>query len=190
MMKNYDDLKKITKNTELIWKSCRGIVPSSVADKMDVAMLNWVSELTDALHIWINRGENLTEGELILAHTNIGALTECWLKFFYCVYYEDYLEQPKVNSKGKMIEPNKMSFEDLKNFSVGILWENKLDPVYQWVDKIQHLRNSIHAFNYRDIGTSIDFLNNIYLLFNFVDALVMRLPPIEDYMDYYPYRYP
>ena len=109
-----------------------------------------MSELTDTLKIWIDKGSTMTEGELILARTNMGALVESWLKFFYCVYYEDYMKNPLTqNKKGKTItvEPNNMRFEDLKNFSKGILWDDDKDPLYVWVDKIQHYRNAVHAFN-------------------------------------------
>ena len=51
-----------------------------------------------------------------------------------------------------------MRFEDLKNFSKGILWDDDKDPLYVWVDKIQHYRNAVHAFNYRNIGTAIEFM--------------------------------
>ncbi len=66
---------------------------------------------------------------MILARTNMGALVESWLKFFYCVYYEDYMKNPLTqNKKGKTItvEPNNMRFEDLKNFSKGILWDDEI----------------------------------------------------------------
>ena len=98
-MNKYEELKQITHHTEVVWKNSRGIAPDSVADKLDEAMLNWITQLTEALSIWIDKDINLTEGELILARTNLGALTECWLKFFYCVYYEDYLKNPKLDRK-------------------------------------------------------------------------------------------
>lgn len=187
-IKNYDKLKRVTNNTEVLWKNARGIAPDSVADKMDAAMLKWITELTNALEIWLQKGIDLTDGELILARTNIGSLTECWLKFFYCAFYEDYLTNPKL-SKGKIVEPNKMSFEDLKTFSIGILWDDDQDDYYKWVDKIQHQRNSIHAFNYRDIGTALEFLEDVDILYEFVDLIEMRLPPLEDCIDAYPAGY-
>ena len=171
-MNKYEELKQITHHTEVVWKNSRGIAPDSVADKLDEAMLNWITQLTEALSIWIDKDINLTEGELILARTNLGALTECWLKFFYCVYYEDYLKNPKLDRKNQIIEPNKMSFEALKQFSIGILWDSNNDPKYKWVDKVQHQRNAIHAFNYRNIGTPREFLDDIEYLYEFVDLLI------------------
>ena len=181
MMRKFEELKKITNDTEVLWKKSRGFAPDSVADKMDAAMLHWITELTNALEIWIQKGQSLTDGELILARTNLGAITESWLKFFYCVYYEDYLKNP-LKKKGTVVEPDKMSFEDLKNFGVGIMWDDNKDMRYLWVDKIQHQRNSIHAFNYRDIGTPNEFLDDVNKLFEFVKQIETQLPPIEDYL--------
>lgn len=182
MMNNYEKLKRTTFRIEKLWKQARGIAPDSVADKMDEAMLHWITQLTYALEIWIQKGCYLTDGELILARTNIGALTECWLKFFYCVYYEDYLKNPHMKNN-TVVQPNKMRSEDLKNHGIGILWKDNKDVQYLWVEKVQHQRNSIHAFNYRDIGTPTGFLDDVDKLCEFVDSIEVRLPPIEDYMD-------
>lgn len=180
----FDILRIQTSNTALLWKEARGIAPDSVADKMDEAMLSWMVDLTDTLKIWIDKGLSMTDGELILARTNMGALVESWLKFFYCAFYEDYLNNPLMK-QNKMIEPNKMKFEDLKNFSIGILFENNQDPLYLWVDKIQHYRNAVHAFNYRDIGTPADFISDIDEYYKYVDTILNRIPPVEDYVECY-----
>lgn len=133
----------------------------------------------------------MTDGELILARANLGAVVESWLRFFYCVFYNDYLDQPKKSKYGKILEPEtrEMSFETLKHLSTGILWDNKESKEYLWVDSIQHKRNAIHSFTYRDIGTPADFLLDIDHLCKFVDIILSRLPPIEDYIDSYPQGY-
>ena len=185
---DYDILRIQTSNTAIMWKESRGVAPDSVADKMDDAMLSWMSELTDTLKIWIDKGIFMTDGELILARTNMGALVESWLKFFYCVFYEDYIKNPKT-VKGKMVEPNNMKFEDLKNFSNGILWDDNKSAMYIWVDKIQHYRNAVHAFNYRDIGTAAEFMSDMNEFYKYVDHILNRIPPLEDFVQYYPAGY-
>lgn len=55
----------------------------------------------------INKGKDLKDGELILARTNMGAIVESWLKFFYCVYYEEYQLNHIKNEHNRMIQPNK-----------------------------------------------------------------------------------
>lgn len=185
---DYDILRIQTSNTAIMWKESRGVAPDSVADKMDDAMLSWMSELTDTLKIWIDKGIFMTDGELILARTNMGALVESWLKFFYCVFYEDYIKNPKT-VKWKMVEPNNMKFEDLKNFSNGILWDDNKSAMYIWVDKIQHYRNAVHAFNYRDIGTAAEFMSDMNEFYKYVDHILNRIPPLEDFVPYYPAGY-
>ena len=185
---DYDILRIQTSNTAIMWKESRGVAPDSVADKMDDAMLSWMSELTDTLKIWIDKGTSMTDGELILARTNMGALVESWLKFFYCVFYEDYIKNPKI-VKGKMVEPNNMKFEDLKNFSNGILWDDNKSAMYIWVDKIQHYRNAVHAFNYRDIGTAVEFMSDMDEFYKYVGHILNHIPPLEDFVPYYPAGY-
>ena len=84
---------------------------------------------------------------------------------------------------GKQIEPDskEMTFEQLKQYSNGILWDDCQDYLYKWVDKIQQYRNAIHAFLFRDIGTTSDFLFDIDEYLEFVKSVASRLPPIEDY---------
>lgn len=186
---NFDVLKIKTKNAALLWKDVHGIAPEDAALKLDDAMLDWQSELTKTLEIWINKGLSMTDGELILARANLGAVVESWLKLFYCVYYDDYCKDPITNGKGKMVEPEKAYFENLKEFSVGKLWDDATSAEYIWVDSVQYKRNAIHSFKYRDIGTPQDFLNDVDCLYEFVDNVLSHLPPIDDYIEIYPAGY-
>lgn len=184
----YEALTIITNNEALLWKQSRGYAPNSAADKLDKAMLEWQSELTQTLKIWIDKGLAMTTGELILARANLGAVVESWLKFFYSVYYEDYCKSP-ITKGGKMVEPEKAQFEDLKNFSNGKLWDNANSSEYVWVDSVQKKRNAIHSFRYRDIGTTQEFLDDIEHLYDFVDNVLSHFPPLEDYIESYPAGY-
>ena len=188
MNEKYELLRIYTKNTALVWKNIHGIATEATAQKLDIAMLDWMSSLTDALQIWIDKGRFMTEGELILARTNLGALVESWLKLFYCVFYEDYLRNP-LKYKNKVVEPETMSFENLKTFSVGILWEDQNEQEYLWVDKVQHQRNAIHSFKWREIGTTVEFLDDISVFCDFVENILNHFPPIEDYIEIFPAEY-
>lgn len=188
MKEKYDLLRINTKNTALLWKNVHGIATEATAQKLDIAMLDWMSSLTDALQIWIDKGCSMTDGELILARTNLGALVESWLKLFYCVFYEDYLRNP-LKKDNKMVAPETMSFENLKTFSVGKLWNDQNEPEYLWVDKVQHQRNAIHSFKWREIGTTVEFLDDISVFCGFVENILNHFPPIEDYIETYPAGY-
>ena len=187
---SFDILTIQTNNTALIWKDVHGIAPDNAAKKLDIAMLDWQSELTKTLKIWIDKGLDMTVGELILARANLGAVVESWLRFFYCVFYDDYINQPMKNKKGQILEPEKdMRFEDLKKFSTGILWDDENSKDYLWVDSIQKKRNAIHSFTYKDIGSPLDFLLDVDYLCEFVDMILNHLPPVEDYIECYPAGY-
>ena len=187
---SFDILTIQTNNTALIWKDVHGIAPDNAAKKLDIAMLDWQSELTKTLKIWIDKGLDMTVGELILARANLGAVVESWLRFFYCVFYDDYINQPMKNKKGQILEPEKdMGFEDLKKFSTGILWDDEKSKDYLWVDSIQKKRNAIHSFTYKDIGSPLDFLLDVDYLCEFVDMILNHVPPVEDYIECYPAGY-
>lgn len=156
------------------WENPYGYAPDSASRKIEKAMFSWMKELTDCLKIWTDKGETMTDGELILARANIGSLVESWLKFFYCVYYEDYLRAPTY-FKGKIIEPNKMKFEYLKTYSRGKLWEEN-DNWDIWIDKIQTRRNAIHSFNFKDIGTNEEFITDIDKFNDFIELVFTHLP--------------
>ena len=177
-----DFIIRKTNNTTLVWKEAaqEAIPPQSATQKIDEAMLDWMRELTKTLRLWTDKGGKMTSGELILARANLGALVESWLKFFYCAYNDDYQRNPRTNRNG-IIEPNDLSFDLLKQYSRGILYELN-DDWEKWVDSIQRKRNAIHSFNYREIGTAEDFYDDVEKLFDFIDLITDRLPPVEDYI--------
>ncbi len=129
---------------------------------------------SDALKIWLDKGTLMTSGELLLARANLGALIEGWLRLFYCIYYEDYRRNP-VKRNNKMVPPNCLTLEQGKQFSRDILWP-KSSEWDKWVEKAQHKRNAIHAFNHRDIGTPQEFIDDVAALSQFVDLVDSRLP--------------
>ncbi|NLG15487.1 MAG: hypothetical protein GX561_14955, partial [Lentisphaerae bacterium] len=77
---NFDNLTIKTNNVSLVWKNVHGLAPENAAQKLDAAMLDWQSELTKTLKIWIDKGLDMTTGELILARANLGAIVESWLR--------------------------------------------------------------------------------------------------------------
>ena len=187
---NYDIIKIRTRNNEVLWSDIHGIAPAETASIMDKAMLNWLTELTNALEIWINKGEDMTIGELLLARVNIGSIVESWLRHFYTAYQENYMKNPIRDKKQRIKAPEKdLSFEELKNLSIGILWDDKQDKMYKWVDSVQHKRNAVHSYLYKEIGTAADFMNDINTLRCFIELIERRLPSILDCLEEIPAEY-
>jgi hypothetical protein len=174
-MEEYYRIKDLSNETFSYWKNVKGWAPESVVMILENTRLDWLKDLTESLEIWIEKAPNLTEGELLLACANLGALVEGWLKLFYCVYYEQYRKAPKKYQDKKMIEPNDLSFEYLKQFSRGILWELH-SAEDNFVESIQLKRNAIHAFNDRYIGNSYEFLDDIKKFGEVIDLIDTRLP--------------
>lgn len=174
-----DEICLLTRKTMDEWEEPFGWSPNSAAEKLTEAMKPWMIQLSDCLRIWVAKDLELTDGELILAKTNLGALIECWLKFFYCVYYEDYLINP-VKKRGVTMDPSRLTLEDIKIFSRGKLWEQG-DDWDRWVERIQHQRNAIHAFNHRDIGDALEFCNDCKKFYCFIKKIIKHLPesPVE-----------
>ncbi|MEG0408561.1 MAG: hypothetical protein RR623_06770 [Bacilli bacterium] len=61
----------------------------------------------------------------------------------------------------------------MKVFSRGILW-NQRSEWDLWIDRIQKRRNTIHAFNNREIGNTEEFMNNLTIFFDFIDYINKR----------------
>jgi hypothetical protein len=55
------------------------------------------------------------------------------------------------------------------------LWD-KASDWDNWVKRIQQKRNAIHAFNDKDIGTFIGFLEDIDMFIEFINIIDSRLP--------------
>jgi len=194
-IQDYQKMKVLTNNFIVLWQHIDGIAPPSVEEKFAKAMLKWLGCLTDTLDLWINKVDNMTEGELILARVNLGALVECWLKMFYCAYYEDYLKEPlqkKKKGKNIVVEPEKLSFEQLKQFGIDKLYKKNSDR-YNWINSVQDKRNAVHLLKYREIGTPTLFVNDVIEYCTFVNDMYSSFPSIEDCIDNcdgtYPYGY-
>ncbi len=170
-----DELSRKSHEVFNFWKNPKGWAPDSVTELLVAARLDWLSGLTDALEIWVNRVPCMTDGELLLARANLGALVEGWLMLFYCVYYEDYRTAPLTKKNGEMVPPNSLKMEQVKQFSRGILW-NPGSEWDKWVERVQRTRNAIHAFNDRDIGTPQEFMDDVCRFSDFIDVINSRLP--------------
>lgn len=173
LQKIIDDSKEILN----FWKNPDGWAPTQATKLLKNAKLDWLEDLTNCLKIWIDK-RYLTNGELLLARANLGSLVEGWLKLFYCIYLNDYKNDGRSSSYKKMkrvMEPNELKFDTLRQFSNTVLWE-KNDEWDKWVLNVQQKRNAIHAFNDREIGTTLDFMNDIEKFYEFIDLVDSRLP--------------
>lgn len=164
---------RLTTDMMTFWKSANGWAPAEAAGLLSRSMLEWQASLAASLSHW---PKATSEGDLILAWTNLGALIEGQLRLFLSVYYEDYKAdaQPMV-MRGDVQQPDEASLELLRQFFVRSVWTTGLDW-NSYVQFVQLRRNAIHAFRYRDIGTFDEWRDSLRTHLAFVRDLNDRLP--------------
>lgn len=142
-----------------------GWAQNDAAQLLDRSMLRWQASLARTLFRWIDA---TSEGDLILAWANLGALVEGQLKLFLCVYYDDYTSYVEgIRNRGQLIDPDICMLQGLRQFFVKHIWDvgTNWNP---YVEMIQQRRNAIHAFQQRDIGTFQDWTEALRLHLSFV----------------------
>jgi hypothetical protein len=150
-----------------------GWAQQDAASLLDKSMLQWQTSLARSLERWIDA---TSEGDLILAWANLGALVEGQLKLFLCVYYDNYSSDvDAIRKRGRLADPDGCGLEALRQFFVKRIWDvgTNWNP---YVEIVQQRRNAIHAFQHKDIGTFYEWTNALRLHLSFVRGTGGCLP--------------
>jgi len=167
-------IESLTSGIMKFWKEVKGWAPDEAAELLKGSMLEWQTSLAGSLKRW---SECETEGDLILAWTNLGSLAEGALKVVLCAYLKDYyadskkMIQASAKKKKKTVEeieklkkeiksPDGLMIEHLKLFFAHNKW-GKDSQHHKYIEDLQHRRNAIHAFQKKDIGTFEDFKRGV-----------------------------
>lgn len=77
-----------------------------------------------------------------------------------------------------MIELEKASFDNLKDFSSGKLWDDVNSPEYAWVDSVQHKRNTIFniVMTPFDLFSSYPSPDHVSLYLTIINTLYFDAP--------------
>jgi hypothetical protein len=172
-------------NRELarFWKAAHGWAPIEAAGLLSKARLDWQVSLSSSLRLWLRDPPNaLSDGELILAWTNLGALIEGTLKLFLSVYYNDFqADVENLKAAGAFDHkaqapksPDGLTLEPLRKYVAvrGLIGASGNDLV----KLVQDRRNAIHAFKDRPIGDDAELwgaVRNYLAMLSDVDG---RLP--------------
>jgi hypothetical protein len=161
------------------WKEAHGWAPVEAAALLNKSMLEWQKSLAGCLPKWTGP---LSDGELILAWTNVGALVEGQLKLFLSVFYEDYaknLDAAIKDKNGRLKDPDGLSLEPLRVFFDKHIWQpnEKWD---EWISLVQHRRNAIHVFKAKTLGDSVELHQTLQTLLLFVRWINSCLPYPDD----------
>ncbi len=169
-----DRIQRLTSEMMRFWKSAYGWAPIEAAGLLEKSMLEWQASLAESLPRWL---ESSSEGDLILAWANIGALVEGQLKLFLSVWYHDYSTDAEAikDQCGRAKDPDGCGLEPLRQFFVKRIWID--GPNWNpYVGLIQQRRNAIHAFRARDIGTFSEWREELRRHLSFVRDINSRLP--------------
>ncbi len=151
------DIVRINEHIASFWGD-GSWAPEGAAQLLSKSRLNWQVSLSRMLERWIEPPElDLQDAHLILAWANLGALLEGTLKWFLCVYYDNYSESP-VRRKEKLIEPDELCFKRLVEFFSATVWtRSQSEELTPFADGIRNKRNAIHAYQDRKLGTHEEF---------------------------------
>jgi hypothetical protein len=160
------------------WSGSGGWAPDNAAALLDKSMLRWQVSLTQSLSHW---GDTGSEGDLILAWANLGALVEGQLKLFLCVYYNDYKAGiDGIRRRSKLVDPDECSFQELRQFFIKRIWVVGINW-NPYVEFVQQRRNAVHAFKHREIGSFTEWSDALRLHLSFVRDIGGRLPYPDGY---------
>ncbi len=176
-------IETLNRKLARFWQAADGWAPIEAAGLLSKARLDWQVSLSSSLRLWLcDPPDTLSDGDLILAWTNLGALIEGTLKLFLSVYYNDFRAdvenlkaagafdhkaQASKSPDGLMLEPLRKyaAARDLIGTSGNAL-----------VKLVQERRNAIHAFKDRPIGDGAEFWEAVRDYFDMLCDVDGRLP--------------
>lgn len=161
------------KQINVFWSNSKGWAPDEAAGLISRSRLDRQVSLSESLKNWIKK-DDISDGDLILAWANLGALVEGTMKLFLAVHYEDYKKDADNFTKsGGLIQPDTLMLEKLKNFFI------KKEIVTDWhtfIGHVQQRRNAIHAFQEKSIGDYDDLREQIKKYHAFLLDIDTHLP--------------
>ena len=180
-------IETLNRNLAEFWVHAHGWAPIEAAGLLSQSRLDWQVSLSSSLRLWLGDPlDSLSDGDLILAWTNLGSLIEGTLKLFLSVYYQDFhkdLDNLKAagaydNKKQGPKSPDGLTLEPLKKY----FKTRKLIGVDgdSLVQLVQERRNAIHAFKDRPIGNGTEFWGAVRGYLSLLRDLNSRMPYPDD----------
>ena len=182
----YEELIKKTNKMIQIWDEYIELIP-----KKYTVMLNWQKDLTKSLKHWIDLGDTISSGDLILARVNLGMLTENLLKIFFTIYHIDYENDKSeiLYRKRKKCNVKELSFDKSISFFLSIVDPsnfNKKFPISEEffekedIDEIKEYKDK-EILDFENFGI---WLNNIRCKRNVVHSFAYsEIGSYEDFIE-------
>lgn len=180
---------KINSHLAEFWSNARGWAPKEAAQMLSKSRLDWQVSLSYRLRETLKpHSPEEDQAKLIEAWTRLGTLTENTMKLVNTVYLMDYRKLDAAKRRdGTVPNPDGRSFEDLKK-----IYCDRLAEAWHktWLNDIQQLRNSIHAFKDRNIWDWGRYFNEQKNYLRFLKYSMDWLPyPEPVYKPYLPHFY-
>ncbi len=170
-------IETLTTGMMTFWSDVDGWAPPEAAELLNRSMLNWQISLVHSIRRW---SDAESEGDLILAWTNLGALVEGQMRLFLSAYYRTYVDDIAViRRRGEILDPDECRLEDLRQFFINRIWTRR-GNFNDYVHLVQQRRNAIHAFRSREIGTFDEWKSLLPTHLRFVHDINNRLPYPDD----------
>ncbi len=146
------------------WSNCAGWAPDDAAEMLSKSRLDRLASMAETLRRWVEiPPEEISDGDLILAWTNLGSLVEGTLKLFLCVYLRDFKADDANTKKTQAYHKRDQLLLDPDGLYMHVLisyFEEAYllpDDELELAKRIQIKRNTIHVFKDLDIGNALDF---------------------------------
>ncbi|MDO6481995.1 hypothetical protein [Shimia thalassica] len=175
--------KIISLNNKLsaFWASAHGWAPEDAANLLSKSRLDWQVSLSETLHLWFDC-DQMTDGELILAWANLGALLEGTLKLFFSIYYSDFQTDIEALKKANAYDHKKQTHKEPDGLTLEVLRRYVIEKDLfveahrEMFQLVQSRRNAIHAYKDRELGTVNEFRDSVRGYMKFLTDVDLSVP--------------
>jgi len=169
-------IANLTLSTVDLLSNGHGWAPAAIQRRLDDAGLAYQSSLALSLSRWLTCE---SEGDLILAWVNLGALVEGAMQLLLITYDDAYKKDPNArrDKKNLVKDAEQTRFEDLRDFCAKSVWNPAPVAGYHivsfrdwdpYVALVQNRRNAIHAIRRREIGSFVEWRQMLPLHLSFI----------------------
>jgi len=184
------DIIKVHEYGLELWSKCDGWAPEETVYNMENCNLDSLVSFSRHLPKQLERidGDDCNAVDLLLVWTVLGGLVAGSLRWFLCVYNDDYMEEPYVDY-GRAVEPERLPLYNLIKFYKDSCCDvnNKKfnNQVIGYLNFVKMQRNKLHFFSsdYHSVGSSEVWKQAVFCYRLFILMLNNRVPYPDEHPD-------
>jgi hypothetical protein len=169
----------LNKNMTQFWSKAHGWAGQEAADLLSRSRLDWQVSISYRLRdLFQPHSPEEDQAKLIESWARLGTLVENTLKLVFSVYLTDYKKSEVHRFENEKVkDPDGLKFGVLKSIFLDRIGE----PEHKvWLDKIQDLRNSIHAYKDKELYSWDHYQIELRRYLEFLRYVNSRLPYPDD----------